>query len=342
MGKSSGPLDLVAAGLAPFSAAAGAGPSKLPSPQLHASEGSPSWSELMAPIKLSSPRSSDFDSSSAYYSDSSSHYGSPGSASLGCKARLPSPVPSSPEVVMSPSVVSPAATVSGPVLQAKGQPPSVQAAVHDPNGGDDLPKANAASVDNRSTGRDNRPTGRDKRSTARSNRSTAEARISLPARKDVLISEGAAASLVDGRVQDVTSLAAGMVFEAPAPACDLARQPAPEKPSSIQSSAPMNSEDDNADCEWQLVPKKLTSNRQPKSVSGTSAVLVPGLASVASKGQAVLTTGNDSVEKGLMELGSIAASSTLGKGSDSLKGKSAGAVLQVSAAADLGLSAASK
>ncbi|KAJ6397253.1 hypothetical protein OIU84_003372, partial [Salix udensis] len=89
-----------------------------------------------------------------------------------------------------------------------------------------------------------------------------------------------------------------MVFEAPVPACDLARQAALKKPSSIQSSAPMNSEDDTADCEWQLVPKKLTSNRHPKSVSGTSAVLVPGLVSVPSKGKAVLTAGNDSVEKG--------------------------------------------
>jgi hypothetical protein len=155
-----------------------------------------------------------------------------------------------------------------------------------------------------------------------------------------LISEGAYASLVDGRVQDVAPLVAGMVFEAPAPAGDLARQSASKKASSIKPSA--LSADTTADCEWQLVPKKLTSNRQPKSVSGISAVLVPGSVSVASKGKAVLTAGTELVEKGLMDLGSIAASSKLGKGSDSLIGNSAGAVLQVSAATDLGFSAAPK
>ncbi|KAJ6355714.1 hypothetical protein OIU77_006153 [Salix suchowensis] len=137
---------------------------------------------------------------------------------------------------------------------------------------------------------DNRSPAWDSRSTARGTRSTARARFPPPARKDGLISEGAAASLVDGRVQDATSLAAGMVFEAPAPASDLARQYAS---SSIKPSAPLNSEDATADCEWQPVPKKLASNRQPKSVLGSSAVLVPGSVTVASKGKAVLSAGND-------------------------------------------------
>ncbi|KAJ6677496.1 hypothetical protein OIU79_029111, partial [Salix purpurea] len=104
----------------------------------------------------------------------------------------------------------------------------------------------------------------------------------------------------------------------------------------------MNSEDATTDCEWQLVPKKLASNRQSKSVLGSSAVSVPGSVSVASKGTAVLSAGNDLADQGLMDLGRIAASPILGKGSESLNGKSAGAVLQVSAATDLGLSAASK
>ncbi|KAJ6295727.1 hypothetical protein OIU78_023707 [Salix suchowensis] len=133
--------------------------------------------------------------------------------------------------------------------------------------------------------------------------------------EDGSISEGAAASLVDERVQNGTSLAAGMVFEAPAPASDLARQYAS---SSIKPSAPMNSEVANTDCEWQLVPKRLASNRQPKSVLGTSAVLVPGSGSVASKGKAVLSAGNDSVDQGLMDLGGNVASSSLSKGRSSL------------------------
>ncbi|KAJ6368548.1 hypothetical protein OIU78_001020 [Salix suchowensis] len=108
---------------------------------------------------------------------------------------------------------------------------------------------------------------------------------------DGLFSEGAAVSLVDGRVQDASSLATGMVFEAPAPASDLARQYAP---SSIMPSAPMNSEFAAAGGEWQPVPKKLASNRRPKSASGFQAVLVPGSVTVASTGKAVLSAGNDS------------------------------------------------
>jgi hypothetical protein len=154
-----------------------------------------------------------------------------------------------------------------------------------------------------------------------------------------LISEGAAAPLVDGRVQNATSLAAGMIFEAPATAGNLAR---PNVPSRIEPSVPMNSEVANTDYEWQLVPKKLASNRQPKSVLGSSAVLAPGSVRVASKGKAVLSAGNDSVDQGLMDLGGNVASTSLSKGSKSLNGKSAGAVLQVSAETDLGLVAASK
>ncbi|KAJ6417077.1 hypothetical protein OIU84_002883, partial [Salix udensis] len=89
-----------------------------------------------------------------------------------------------------------------------------------------------------------------------------------------------------------------MVFEAPAPAGDLARQSVLKQSSNIKPSAPMNSVGATADCEWQPVPKKLTSNRQPRSVLGVSADLVPGSVSVASKGKAVLTAGNDSVDKG--------------------------------------------
>jgi len=86
----------------------------------------------------------------------------------------------------------------------------------------------------------------------------------------------------------------------------------------------------------------LASNRQPKSVLGPSAVLAPGSVSVALKGKAVLSAGNVSVDQGLMDLGGNVASSSLSKGSENLHGKSAGAVLQVSAVTDLGVVAASK
>lgn len=201
------------------------------------------------------------------------------------------------------------------------------------------PQASAAAVVNRSTGRDNRQNAWNNRSTARGNRSTARARIPPPAMKDGLIPEGTAAPLVDGRVQNVTSLAAGMIFEAPASAGELAR---PNVPSSIEPPAPMHSDVATTDCEWQLVPKKLASNRHLKSALGFSAVVAPGSVSVASKGKAVLSAGNGSVDQGLMDLGRNAASSSLSKGSESLNGNSAGAVVKVSAATDLGLSAASK
>jgi len=199
--------------------------------------------------------------------------------------------------------------------------------------------ASAAAVVNRSTGRDKRSTAWDNRPTARGDRLSARARIPPQARKDGLMSERAAAPLVDGGVQNATPLAAGMIFEAPATAGSLAR---PNVPSRAEPSVPMNSEVAHTDYEWQLVPKKLASNRQAKSVLGSSAVLAPGSVSVASKGKVVLSAGNVSVDQGMMDLGGNVASTSLSKGSKSLNGKSAGAVLQVSAETDLGLVAASK
>ncbi|KAJ6707887.1 hypothetical protein OIU85_028185 [Salix viminalis] len=115
--------DLATAGSAPISqelVASGASPSLVasgligvdqappialpqpPSPKLQASESSPSFSSLFAPVKVHSPGDSDNDDSSAYNSDSSSHYGSPALANSELNARQPSPVSSAPADVEGP------------------------------------------------------------------------------------------------------------------------------------------------------------------------------------------------------------------------------------------------
>ncbi|KAJ6676074.1 hypothetical protein OIU74_005793 [Salix koriyanagi] len=95
------------------------------------SENSPSFSELFAPIG-----ESETDGSSAYNSDSSSHYGSPVLANSEFQARHPSLVSSAPEIAEDPSEY-PAAPPSVPpssfsaekaVLSSKGTE-SVQASV---------------------------------------------------------------------------------------------------------------------------------------------------------------------------------------------------------------------
>ncbi|KAJ6292939.1 hypothetical protein OIU78_025009, partial [Salix suchowensis] len=92
------------------------------SPQLLASEGSPTFSELFAPVAMDSPRDSDYDGSSAYNLDSSSHYGSPVLANLELKARISSPASSAPAAAEGPSEIPAAshsaAMDSAPMLQA--------------------------------------------------------------------------------------------------------------------------------------------------------------------------------------------------------------------------------
>ncbi|KAJ6756885.1 hypothetical protein OIU74_026186 [Salix koriyanagi] len=103
---------------------------------------------------MDSPRDSDYDGSSVYNSDSSSHYGSPVLAASELKACFPSPASSAPAAAEGPSeipAVPPlAAKDSGPVLQvglvpAQGLPPSDQAAAH--AGNDVLVSEKAASLE---------------------------------------------------------------------------------------------------------------------------------------------------------------------------------------------------
>ncbi|KAJ6290112.1 hypothetical protein OIU78_025934 [Salix suchowensis] len=105
----SAPPELVAAGSATISQelfASGAAPSLValgpidvdqappiaslqpPSTQPQTSESSPSFSMLFAPVEMGSPGDSENDGSSAYNSDSSSHYGSPGLDNLELNAHL--------------------------------------------------------------------------------------------------------------------------------------------------------------------------------------------------------------------------------------------------------------
>ncbi|KAJ6731287.1 hypothetical protein OIU79_002593 [Salix purpurea] len=134
----SGPVspELAAAGTVPSLAAADSdpSPSQLLSLQLH----SPSFSEMFGPVNMNSPRDSEYEGSSAYNSDSSSHYGSPLTISE-LKARPPSPVSSAPALAEGPSDIPPASPLaamdSGPVLQVglapvQGLLPSDQAAAH--------------------------------------------------------------------------------------------------------------------------------------------------------------------------------------------------------------------
>ncbi|KAJ6370155.1 hypothetical protein OIU76_028432 [Salix suchowensis] len=78
-------------------------PPQPPCPKLLISENSPSFSELFAPIVLDSPGDSETDGSSAYNSDSNSHYGSPVLVSSELRGRHPSPVSSAPTVAEGPS-----------------------------------------------------------------------------------------------------------------------------------------------------------------------------------------------------------------------------------------------
>ncbi|KAJ6295726.1 hypothetical protein OIU78_023706 [Salix suchowensis] len=99
----------------------GAGSPKLPAP-----ENSPTWSEILRPVDVPSPGFSENDGSSPYYSDSSSHYGSP--------ILAPSELAAGP---LKFPVASLLATMdSGPVMQgglvsAQSHPPSDQAAVNE-------------------------------------------------------------------------------------------------------------------------------------------------------------------------------------------------------------------
>ncbi|KAJ6353314.1 hypothetical protein OIU76_002350 [Salix suchowensis] len=95
------------------------------SPKLPAPENSPTWSEILRPVDVPSPRISENDGSSPYYSDSSSHYGSP--------ILAPSELAAGP---LKFPVASLLATMdSGPVMQggvvsAQSHLPSGQAAVN--------------------------------------------------------------------------------------------------------------------------------------------------------------------------------------------------------------------
>ncbi|KAJ6355715.1 hypothetical protein OIU77_006154 [Salix suchowensis] len=107
------------------------------SPKLPAPENSPTWSEILRPVDVPSPGFSENDGSSPYYSDSSSHYGSP--------ILAPSELAAGP---LKFPVASLLATMdSGPVMQgglvsAQSHPPSDQAAVNglnDPGPSDQAP-----------------------------------------------------------------------------------------------------------------------------------------------------------------------------------------------------------
>ncbi|KAJ6417114.1 hypothetical protein OIU84_002918 [Salix udensis] len=63
--------------------------------------------------------------------------------------------------------------------------------------------------------------------------------------------------------------------------------------------------------DWQLVPRKHTSNKQPKSGPGNPPNLALGKASVASKEKMGEAVGNESVDNGLLVSGSMAAGSSL-------------------------------
>uniref|UniRef100_A0A6N2ME06 Protein RER1 n=1 Tax=Salix viminalis TaxID=40686 RepID=A0A6N2ME06_SALVM len=86
--------------------------------------------------------------------------------------------------------------------------------------------------------------------------------------------------------------------------------------------------------DWQPVPKKHTSNRQPK-IGSVPADLVLGKDSSASNGKSAEAVGNVSGGTDLTALGSVAAGSAMGMGCVGFNGKPVGAVPQASAAADL-------
>ncbi|KAJ6423539.1 hypothetical protein OIU84_024495 [Salix udensis] len=78
--------------------------------------------------------------------------------------------------------------------------------------------------------------------------------------------------------------------------------------------------------DWQPVPKKHTSNRQPKIGSGIPADLALGKDSSTSKGKSIEAVGNVSGATDLTALGSVAAGSAMGMGCVGLNGKPVGAV----------------
>ncbi|KAJ6416959.1 hypothetical protein OIU84_002776 [Salix udensis] len=98
-----------------------------------------------------------------------------------------------------------------------------------------------------------------------------------------------------------------MVFEASTVV--HAQQPVLKKHTSTTQPDPMVFEAASADHAWQPVPKKLISNRQPKSGLGipVGLVLDKGKDRVISKGKSVEAVGIESVDIGLMALGSIPA-----------------------------------
>ncbi|KAJ6683714.1 hypothetical protein OIU85_007410 [Salix viminalis] len=79
--------------------------------------------------------------------------------------------------------------------------------------------------------------------------------------------------------------------------------------------------------DWEPVPKKLISNRQPKMKaigSGPAEGSALGKVSAAAKGKSVEAAGIGSVDTGLMASGSVSAGSTKGMDCEVLKGKSKG------------------
>ncbi|KAJ6365129.1 hypothetical protein OIU76_029992 [Salix suchowensis] len=87
--------------------------------------------------------------------------------------------------------------------------------------------------------------------------------------------------------------------------------------------------------DWQPVPKKHTSNRQPK-IGSVPVDLALGKDSSTSNGISVEAVCNVSGGTDLTALGSVAAGSAMGMGCVGLNGKLVGAVLQASVATDLG------
>ncbi|KAJ6418357.1 hypothetical protein OIU84_001685 [Salix udensis] len=121
-----------------------------------------------------------------------------------------------------------------------------------------------------------------------------------------MVSEGAVSletSLGLAASSNVVGLQDPMVFEA----VTHGRQPLPN--SRIRQPDPMV-ESATAD-DWQLVPRKHTSNRQSKSGSGNPQNLALGKASAASKRKMFEAVGNASIDADLMASGSIAAGSSM-------------------------------
>ncbi|KAJ6739064.1 hypothetical protein OIU74_003928 [Salix koriyanagi] len=247
--------DLVALGAAPSLVAMGPivvdqapqiAPPQPPSPKLQASESSPSFSMLFASVEVHSPGDSDNDDSSAYNSDSSSHYGSPALANSELNARQPTPASSAPVDAEGPLEV-PTASPSGKLGLTKSQ-------------------ASAASV---------LPTP-----------SLAEKVVlSSEGIESVHISVALAPPLTDEGLQDP------MIYEAVTGVYD-----------------------------WQPVPKKHTSNRQPK-IGSVPADLALGKDNSTSNGISLEAVGNVSGGTDLTALGSVAAGSAMDAVFEELRAK---------------------